>query len=109
MASADLHPDLSSPYDANDPKQVKRRDIEAKRREKNSREVLATLLATPAGRNWMWELMAATHIFETSFAPDAMNMAFREGERNIGLRLVSQITSTIPDAMVQMMKERGNG
>ncbi len=108
MAEPNLHPNLSEPYDAADPEQVRKRDREAKRREKATREVLATLLQTPAGRNWIWDLMTKTHIFQTSFSSDAMTTAFREGERNIGLMIVAQINSFHPDALVQVMREKGD-
>jgi hypothetical protein len=35
-------------------------------------------------------------------------MAWNEGERNLGLRLLTQITTVSPDAFVQMMRENGS-
>lgn len=110
MAEADLYPREIEAFDASNPSQVKKQQREANRREKERREVVAAILATPAGRNWMWELLSSTHIYESSYVGgDAMAMAFREGERNIGLQVLDLITRTAPDAFIQMTKERGNG
>jgi hypothetical protein len=101
-----VHPDEPVAFNANDPEQVQKRQIESLRREKESREVLVTLLSSRAGRAWMYELLDACHIYRTSFRSDAMEMSFAEGERNIGLRLLSQITATAPDALLLMLSER---
>lgn len=109
MAGESSHFNLDEPFDASDPVQVKKRDAAAHRREKDNREVLATLLSSPQGRNWMWDLMTLGHVFETTFVPgDALSMAFREGERNIGLRLIAMVTTAAPDALIQMMRDKGN-
>jgi len=106
----DMHPQARESFDASDAKQVREREQRAIRREKESREVVATLLSTPAGRNWMWQLLEAAHCFELSFSPDSQSVtAFREGERNIGLSLIAQITRTAPESFIQMMRENGNG
>lgn len=98
-------------FDASDPKEVKKRELAAQIRERDDRKVLIDLLSTPKGRNWVWsKLLTPCHVFGTSFEPgDALTMAFREGERNIGLALVAQITAAAPDAMIKMMQEKGNG
>lgn len=105
--AANLHPDAPELYDAGDDEQVKKRGLSAKRREKESREVLAALLDTPAGRNWMWQLLSDANIFSANPPSDALTMAFNEGARNLGLRLLASITATVPDAMIQMMKHGG--
>jgi hypothetical protein len=53
----------------------------------------------------MFELFERCHIYETSFGFDALGMAFREGERNVGLKLVGEIQVHCPEQYLQMMKE----
>jgi hypothetical protein len=98
----------AEPFDASDEAQVNRRKRDAGRRKKEAGDVLVNLLAKPAGRAWLWGLMAATHMFETSFVQnDPTASAFREGERNIGLRILGEVMRIAPDSFVLMMKENG--
>ncbi len=93
-------------YDASDEGQVKKRDLEAKRRDRDTRDVLIALLAERKGRDWMWELLSAAHMYEANPPTDPLQMAYREGERNIGLRLMQQLLRHTPNAVIQMMQER---
>lgn len=96
-------------FDASNPEQVKKAKVAAETRDALSREFLTEALSKPAGRNWFWSLLSACHVFETSFQQgDPMSTAFREGERNVGLRMIAEITNASPDSLVQMMKEKGN-
>lgn len=54
----------------------------------------------------MCEVLEACHIFASSHTGNALNTAFAEGERNIGLRLLNGIMAAAPDQYVQMMRER---
>ena|SRR5690348_16905418 len=105
----DVHPREVQSFDANDPEQVRKRQSKANRREKANRDVLANLLSTPDGRAWVWGWLESTHVFAVSFDPDPYVSAFREGERNVGLRLISQVTTVAPEAYIQMMRERADG
>lgn len=106
---ANLHPRDEVSYDAADPVQVRQRQLAAKRREKDDRDTIVALLGTPNGRRWFADLLASCHIYSTSFDHDATVMAFREGERNVGLRLLSLASAASPDAILTMMKERSDG
>lgn len=78
-------------------------------REAQENAVLQTLLSAPVGRRWVRELLEACHVFHVSFTQDALATAFREGERSIGLRVLSQIMRAFPEAYIQMMKEQEDG
>lgn len=106
---ANLHPKDENPFDASDPGQVRQRELAARRREKSDREVLTSLLSTRDGRSWMWSFLSDCHCFALSFDRDPYQTAFNEGERNAGQRLLTQITKTCPEALIQMMKERADG
>lgn len=83
-----------------------RREAAVKRREQL--EQLGRFMSTPPGREYMYDLLASCHVYTTSFATNALAMAFREGERNIGLRLGADLTEASADLYLQMLKEADN-
>ncbi len=102
----DLPPE-AQPFDASDEVQVNNRKREAGRRKKTEGQVIKNLLSTPQGRNWMWHLLEAAHVFQQSYLQgDPYGTHFRDGERNLGLRILGEVTSVAP---VLMLKEQGNG
>lgn len=78
-------------------------------------QALGTFLRDVAGRRWMWSVLSECHIWQPSFSTNALRLAFLEGERSQGLRLLSEIQEAGPDLFLQMLKEhqverpRGNG
>lgn len=99
-------PDLTQPYDASDPDQVQKRRTKAGRRKAEDKKVIEKLLETREGRAWYWSHLEAAGVFQTSFSSDALAMAFKEGTRNFGLRLLAEVPA---DKMLLMMREgRGN-
>ena len=107
MTSKAPHPEPEQPYDSSDPEQVDRREREAAVREKARLDVIAGVMGTPDGRAWIWSELVAAHIFHPSFVPgdDALTAAYREGERNRGLRLFALVLRAAPDGYVQMQRE----
>src|SRR5580765_5047525 len=77
--------------------------MRSKRRE--HLQLLAKFMSTPDGRAYFHDLLVSCHIFSTSFAPNALSMAFNEGNRNVGLRLAADITEASPDLFLQMLRE----
>lgn len=53
----------------------------------------------------MRSILESCHSFSTSFTGEPLSMAFKEGERNIGLMLTSQIMKAAPDEFILMLKE----
>jgi hypothetical protein len=92
-------------FNASDPAQVaaKRRSAGKKRKDRES--IVYTILSTQSGREWMHSLLESCHCFNSSFTGEALTMAFREGERNIGLMITAQIMKAAPDEFVLMLKE----
>ena len=70
---------------------------------------MRTLLDTAAGRRLVWALLGDefTHIDEMSFNPgsDPRAHVFREGERNVGLKLRSRLLTVHMDGYALMEKE----
>lgn len=63
------------------------------------------LMNDERGRRIVWRQLAASRVFHSSFDPAAMNMAFNEGRRAEGLRLLGQVHALCPDLYPTMMKE----
>jgi len=70
------------------------------------REVISGIMSVGPGRKWMCELLESCHCFATSFSDIGLRMAFCEGQREVGIRLLSDIMSACPDQYITMMRER---
>ena len=93
------------PFNASDPVQVATKRRAAGRKRKASESVVYTIMSTQAGREWMHSLLESCHCFNTSFTGEALTMAFKEGERNIGLMITAQVMKSSPEEFVLMLKE----
>jgi hypothetical protein len=87
------------------------RDVERERRvrRRDQLALLSRVMAEPVGREYFYDLLAGCHVYSSSFGTNALAMAFREGERNVGLRLVVDVTEASPDLYLQMLKEADHG
>ena len=94
-----------APYDAGDRRHVKKREVIAKRLESSERMVLRQVMGSREGRAWMHKMMTMCHIYSTSFSRVALDMAYLEGERNVGLRLSADVIAACPERYMEMMKE----
>jgi hypothetical protein len=93
-------------YDAGNRKDVRELQKRAKLEEQQRREIVNGIMSVAPGRKWVCELLETCHIFATSFSDVGLRMAFMEGQREIGLRLLMDIMGACPDQYVQMMGER---
>jgi hypothetical protein len=93
------------PFDAAEPSQVAERGRKLRLKEKERLAALGALMDHRATRAWVHDLLTRAHVFETSFSANPHIVAFREGERNIGLQLLNDIMKTAPDAYSLMVKE----
>lgn len=93
-------------YNASERKDVRKAEKAAGLAERQRQEVIFGLMQAIAGRRWMLEKLEECHVFATSFARDAVTMAYMEGERSIGLRLLNDIMASCPDQYILMMRER---
>lgn len=67
-------------------------------------EDLKWLMAHQSGRRYVAKLLEITGIYRSSFTGNSETF-FREGQRNVGLRIVGEIHEHCPDAYVKMLKE----
>jgi len=93
-------------YDAGNRRDIREAEKRAKVTEQQRREIVTGIMSLPAGRQWMCDILVEAHVFATSFADNGLRMAFLEGQRSMGLRLLMDVMGACPDQYVQMMRER---
>lgn len=71
-------------------------------------DLLAHFMSSPTGRSYIYDFLAACHVYTTSFSRNSRVMAFSEGERNTGIRLLGDIVEASPDYYLQMLKEQND-
>ena len=64
------------------------------------------LMGSKRGRRIVWRLLDRAGIFRLSFNTNSMAMAFNEGNKNEGLRILAQIHSLCPELYYVMVKEQ---
>lgn len=62
------------------------------------------LMADPRGRRVVWRYLGLAGVFRSSFTGNSETF-FREGERNIGLKLMADIDTHAPTKYEAMVKE----
>ena len=89
---------------ARDPKAV----VEASRRERDraKREAadLRWIMSDARGRRFIWRMLGITGIFRSSFTGNSETF-FREGERNVGLKLLTEVTRDANDLYLTAQQE----
>ncbi|MDZ7918508.1 endopeptidase [Rhodoferax sp.] len=63
---------------------------------------IAWLMSSKRGRRIVWRQLARAGVFRISFNTNSMTMAFNEGARNEGVRMLPMLP---PDLYVEMIKE----
>jgi hypothetical protein len=63
------------------------------------------LMSSKRGRRMLWRTLDRAGVFRLSFNTNSMTMAFAEGARNEGLRLMATIHSACPELYPTMLKE----
>jgi hypothetical protein len=101
-----------STYDPTDLRGQEREREEIESRTKLSQEIadadLKWVMGRERGRRFVWRLLEHAGVYRTSFSTNALQMAFNEGNRNIGLPLLADINALCPDLVQLMLKEQKN-
>lgn len=87
---------------------IEKRAIAAsRRRDQRATEDLQRVMSTVSGRRFVWGLLEDCHIHHGSFrhGEPVESAVFREGERNVGLKIMARINSTCPDLYAVMVRE----
>jgi len=97
-------------HDPTDPEALDERHTERKERTKlqalGEVEDLKWLMGSKRGRRIVWRLLDQAGVFRLSFNTNAMQMAFAEGNRNYGNRMLAQVNAHCPELFPVMLKEQ---
>ena len=93
-------------FNASDPEQVANRKRTQGRKKKSEEGTVKTILSTKDGRAWMLSILEFCHIFAPSYTGEAFSTAFQEGQRNVGLRLLADVTRIAPEEYALMLREK---
>jgi len=96
---------MTEAYNAGERQHVRQAAKVARIADRQQREFITNLMSAVAGRAWLFSLLEACHVFATSHTANALNTAFAEGERNIGLLILNDVMAACPDQYVVMMRE----
>lgn len=98
---------------SHDPFDIRGQDrsaAEAEQQARAQREIedadLKWLMGSKRGRRIVWRLLDRAGVFRLSFNTNSMQMAFAEGGRNEGLRILTQIHALCPDLYPVMVGEQ---
>lgn len=77
---------------------------QAKERRKSEMHDLSVMLDTKSGRSVLRRILERAGIFKVSFVADSERLTSKhEGERNIGLWLLSELIAARPDAVADLL------
>ena len=98
-----------SGYDPTDLKAQERVAEDKALRDRLSRENeeadVKWLMSSKRGRRILWRILEHSGVFRLSFNTNAMQMAFSEGNRNLGNRYLTLIHAMCPEQYPAMVKE----
>ena len=110
-ASAILSP-MAPHYDPTDIRAIDDAQTEQAERDRLAQESedgdVRWLMGSKRGRRIVWRLLDRAGVFRISFNTNAMAMAFAEGNRNEGLRMIALIHRCCPDLYPTMLREAAN-
>lgn len=81
----------------------------ARQAEETEEDDVRWLMGSRRGRRILWRLMDQAGVFRSSFSPTAMQMAYNEGHRNYGNRVLNLIHHHCPEFYPRMLKEHIDG
>lgn len=68
-------------------------------------EDIKWLMASKRGRRIVWRLLAQAGVYHATFNTNSMTMAFAEGKRDPGLRMLAKVNAHCPDQYPLMLNE----
>lgn len=94
--------------DAQERTTAKAAEEERLAREKEQND-LRFVLGSKQGRRFMYRLLSGTGLYRLSMSlgnTDPLLTAFNEGQRNVGLQMLSEITEACPERYTEMLAEQ---
>lgn len=83
-------------------------DLDIKLTRESEESDLKYMMGNRRGRRILWRLLEQSGVFRISFNTNAMQMAFNEGTRNYGNRMLAMINTLCPDLYPVMINENTN-
>jgi len=68
-------------------------------------EDLRWVMGSEMGRRFVYSNIASSGVFRSSFNTDSLAMAFNEGRRNNGLKLLSSVIEHCYESYIKMQRE----
>ena len=81
------------------------RELREKIARENEEVDVKWLMSNKRGRRVVWRLLEQSGVYRLSFNSNSMTMAFNEGQRNFGNRMLAMIHSLCPELYPTMVKE----
>ncbi len=94
---------MSKVKNAADENQIKIEREKNKFKQDTEDQDLKFLLSSDQGRRFIWNMLEKCGVFKSSFTGSSETF-FLEGQRNIGLKLMSDIMRVDPDSYLKMIK-----
>jgi hypothetical protein len=79
-----------------------------KRRQIIETDDVKFIMSDKRGRRYIYRVLEQSGIWRISFNTNALTMAFNEGSRNLGLKLLAQLTTHCPESYNKMIEECKN-
>lgn len=99
------------PASAVDERQHKKRETKKARQDREDREFFRHMIASEAGRRFMWSILASAHTFDEQFSfgpvgfPDPHETFFHLGEKMLGQRLYQTWHLREPELVMSLLRE----
>lgn len=98
-------PDSESNYDTSDKEQVNKVRKKASRTRADRLKFVEAGMTMPQGRAWFYDFLIRCHVFNTPFDEDPYRHAYRAGEANVGLQVLSDIQEAASQNYIKMIEE----
>ncbi len=89
---------------ASDPQQIAEVEGKARRKRDQDNADLISVMETHAGRRFVWRILESAGLYKLSYTGNSETF-FNEGQRNIGLKLLSDLLKVAPEEYVRMTQE----
>lgn len=98
-------PLIDDTYDTSDKVEVNKARKRTSRTRADRLKFVEAAMTMEQGRAWFWDFLTRCHVNNTPFDDDPYRHAFRAGEANIGLQVLSDIQEVAPGNYLQMVRE----
>ena len=94
------------PYDASDPKAIKKAQEAVAQRDEERRQVAAAVLGSMQGREWLYQLLRDTGLFkDLTITPSEYANGYSNGRRDVGFSLMRALGRADPVNFAALLVE----